>query len=119
VVGIPVGAQRFIWPQLDRNHAASIHAEPELPALPVTYLPRLFHPPRANPGIVAMMLASKSRGFRHRVETVQLSRSISGFDTFEETFRSSRFDELMLPSRSESFKLCKPDLYTFHRFRGG
>ena len=32
VVGIPVGALRFIWPQPGRNRAASIHAEPELPA---------------------------------------------------------------------------------------
>jgi hypothetical protein len=48
----------------------------------MTLLPLLFHLPRANPGIVAIMPASKPRGIRHRVEA----------------FRSSRFHPVLTPS---------------------
>jgi hypothetical protein len=75
--------------------------------------------PRSDPKIVAIMLASKSRSFRHRVGCFQLSRFFSGCYTFRGAFRFSSSDDLKLLLPGESHKLCKPDLSTFGRFAGG
>ncbi len=71
---------------------------------------------RVHPKIFANPLASKSRSFRHRVETFLLFRHHSGLAAFLILVRPSGFDGLMMCLKGESHKVNKPDLSTFGVF---
>ena len=97
----------------------SIHAEPELTGQTDVVPSRLFHTPRVNLAIVAIPLASKPRGFRHRVDPFRPFLLRSSLAAFPGSVRSSRLDERKVRPRGESHKLCKPDLSTGGGFCGG